>query len=92
MKDTKCPCVANALFGMKAITVDGKTVGIARLCDAIASVQAMDLSGDDRIKEALLMETEKENYIPGSLRAAYANALLSEYRAAIQKSSPDMHR
>lgn len=92
MKDTRCPCVADALFGTKSVTVDGKTVGIARLCDAIAAVQAKDLSGDDGIKEALLKEVERENYIPDSLRAAYADALLSEYRAAIHKSPPDIHR
>jgi hypothetical protein len=82
MQDTRSPCAADALFGLKTITVNGKPVGIARFCDAIANVRALNLSGDDEIRAALIREVEKNNFIPRAVRDDYAGALLSEYRAA----------
>lgn len=85
MKITQSPCVADALFGTKTITVNGKAVGIARLCDAIAEVHAMGLSRDDGVRTALLARVGQENYIPGKLREEYADALLAEYRRTAGK-------
>lgn len=86
MQDTKTPCAADALFGTKTITVDGKTVGIARLCDAIADVRAMNLSGDAAVKAALLTRVRQENYIPEKLSGEYADALLAEYQRTAEKA------
>jgi hypothetical protein len=86
VRDEKSPCVADALFGMKFITVNGKTVGIAQLCDALATVASMDLSGEDRVTTALLAEVMKHNYIPASVRDAYGAALLDEYREMRKKN------
>ena len=77
---TQTPCAADALFGTRTITVKGKTVGIAGLCDAIAGVQAMDLAGDEAVKEALVARVGEDNYIPAGLAHEYAEALLAEYR------------
>ncbi len=82
MKITQSPCAADALYGTRSITVNGKTVGIARLCDALADVRAMNPDGDDVIREALLARVGQENYIPEKLRGEYGDALLAEYRAA----------
>ena len=73
------PCAADALFGIRKITVRGKSVGIARLCDAIAEVQARGLTIDEEIKTALIECVSRHNYIPDALRVDYAGALLSEY-------------
>lgn len=86
MKDEKSPCAASALFGIKTITVAGKAVGIARFCDAPATVQSMGLCSDNAIRAALLNEIEKNNYIPGPLRDDYAEVLLAEYRAAVERT------
>jgi len=87
MKTTQSPCAADALFGTKTITVNGKAVGIARLCDAIADVRALGLSRDDDLKRALVVRVEKDNYIPEKLTTEYAEALLAEYRAASARDS-----
>jgi len=47
------------------ITVNGRTVGIARLCDAVSAVASMGLDRDDLVKAALLAEVEKNNFHPG---------------------------
>lgn len=81
-RDARSPCAADALFSVKPITVNGKTVGIAGLCDAIAAVRARGLTGDAAIVAALLDEAEKCNFIPSPLRGEYGTALLDEYRRA----------
>ena len=82
VRDRKSACAADALFGLRPITVKGKTVGITGLGVAIAAVQAKDLPGDNQIIMALLAEAEKCNFIPAPLREEYGAALLGEYRTA----------
>jgi len=79
--DHQSPCAADALFGIRKITIRGKSIGIARLCDAIAEVQARGLTNDEEIKTALIECVSRHNYIPDALRAEYAQALLAEYCA-----------
>jgi len=74
------PCAADALFGIRKITVRGKSVGVARLCDAFADVRARRLTNDEEIKAVLLDCVSRHNYLPAALRPEYAEALLSEYR------------
>jgi len=87
MKITQSPCAADALFGTKTITVNGKTVGIARLCDALADVRALGLTRDEELKEALLSRVGKDNYIPVGIRDQYAVALLAEYHTSPENPS-----
>ena len=87
MRTTQSPCAADALFGTQTITVNGKTVGIARLCDAIADVRAMNLSGDAAVKAALLARVGGENYIPEKFSGEYADALLAEFRRNTEKAT-----
>jgi len=83
MKIAQCPCAADALFGTGTITVSGKTVGIARLCDALADVRAMDLTGENALREALVSRVGQDNYIPASLRREYDDALFAVYRRTL---------
>jgi len=80
--DEKSPCGADALFDVRAITVNKKTFGLVGLSHAIATVQAMNLTRDDQLMPALLKEVGKANYIPPTLREAYGPVLLKEYYAA----------
>ncbi|MCX6687916.1 MAG: hypothetical protein NT112_06015 [Methanoregula sp.] len=73
------PCAADALFSIRRITVRGRVVGVAQLCDAISDVRARQLASDEEIKAALPHCVSGHNYIPDALRADYAGALLSEY-------------
>jgi hypothetical protein len=43
-----------ALFSIRRITVRGREVGVAQLCDTIADMQALNPSGDAELKHALL--------------------------------------
>jgi hypothetical protein len=80
--DRQSSCAAETLYGIRNITVHGKSVGIARLCDAVAEVQALGLTREDEIKRALVECVSRHNYIPDKLRAEYADALLAEYCAS----------
>lgn len=84
-RDARSPCAADALFSVKPIAVNGKTVGIAGLSDALAAVRARGLTGDAAIACALLEEVETCNFVPAPLREEYGKALLGEYRAGQQK-------
>jgi hypothetical protein len=75
------PCAADALYGIRSITVRGRSVGVARLCDAITDVLARRLTSEEEIKAALLDCVSRHNYVPAALRAEYAQALLAEYYA-----------
>jgi hypothetical protein len=77
--EQQSPCAADALFGILRITVRGRSVGVSRLCDAIADVRAQRLTNEEDIKAALLDCVSRHNYIPDALRPEYAEALLSEY-------------
>ena len=79
--DRQSPCAADALYGIRNITVHGKSVGIARFCDAVAEVQAQGLTREEEIKTGLVDCVSRHNDIPDALRAEYAQALLSEYNA-----------
>jgi len=74
------PCAADALFSIRRITVRGRSVGVARLCDATADVRVRRITGDEEIKAALLDCVSCHNYVPAALRPDYAGARLSEYR------------
>ena len=86
MKERPGPCVVTALFGTKTITVNRKSVGIPRLCDAIAAVQALGLTSETAQKDALLRQVEQETYIPDALHDAYGDALLEEYRTVLKQA------
>jgi len=74
------------LVKTRLITVNGRRVGIARLCDAIADVQARGLTRDDEIKAAVIRRVEETSFIPDPLRAAYADALLAECRVVTERA------
>jgi len=78
--DTLCPCGANALFGIRRITVAGKPVGIHGLPAAFAAVDTKGLTRDAEIAAELMRRVEKENYVPPALAGEYAAEILAKYR------------
>ena len=84
-RDTLSPCAADALFGIRKITVEGKPVGIAGLPAAFAAVDAKGLTSDAEIAAELMCRAGKENYIPPALAGEYAVALLAEYRTTARR-------
>jgi hypothetical protein len=85
--DNKSPCAADALFSVTPLTVNGRTVRILRLCDPLAEVRQLGLLEDAGIRAALIDRAERNNFIPQSLRDAYADALLAHYHAAEKKEA-----
>jgi hypothetical protein len=83
--NTLCPCVADALFGTRQLTVAGKTVGITGLDTAFAAVQARGLTGDAAISVELMRRIRENNYIPPAIADEYAAALLAEYKKTVTK-------
>jgi hypothetical protein len=83
--NTLCPCVADALFGTRQLTVAGKQVGITGLDEAFAAVQARGLTGDAAISAELMRRIRENNYIPPALAEVYAAAVLAEYHRATPK-------
>ncbi|MGD1004852.1 MAG: hypothetical protein ABR887_05460 [Methanoregulaceae archaeon] len=73
-RDRKPSCAAEALWGIRTIIVNGKSIGISGLCDAIIDVQDLNLIAKEDIKSALLERVSCHNYIPETLRTAYADA------------------
>lgn len=84
-RDTLSPCAADALFGIRKITVAGKPVGILGLPAAFAAVDAQGLTRDAEIAAELMRRVDKENYIPPALAGEYAAALLAEYRTTARR-------
>jgi len=84
-RDTLSPCAADALSGIRKITIAGKPVGIAGLPAAFAAVDAKGLTGDAEISAELMRRAGKENYIPPALAGEYAAALLAEYRRTVKQ-------
>ncbi|MFA6361883.1 hypothetical protein [Methanoregula sp.] len=89
--NTLCPCVADALFGTRQLTVAGKTVGITGLDAAFAAVQARGLVGDAEISAELMRRIRENNYIPPAIADEYAAALLAEYHRATKKQESFSH-
>jgi hypothetical protein len=83
--NTLCPCVADALFGTRQLTVAGKTVGITGLDATFAAVQARGLTGDAAISAELMRRIRENNYIPPAIAGEYAAALLAEYKRTATK-------
>lgn len=86
--DSRSPCAAEALSAVTPLAVNGRTVGICGLCDIVAEVRRLRLQDDAGIRAALVERAGRSNFIPDSLRDAYADALLAYYHAAGKKSLP----
>ncbi len=84
IRDNRPPCAADALWKVRQVVINGHPIGIMKLDECIAAVRAQELSGDDKITEALLKAFKAYNYIPPPVKAEYARVLLEEYWKASQ--------
>jgi hypothetical protein len=84
-RDSLSPCAADALSGIRQLTVAGKQVGITSLDAAFAAVQARGLVGDAKISAELIRRLRESNYIPPAFVDEYAAAVLAEYKKAVTK-------
>jgi hypothetical protein len=84
-RNTLSPCAADALFGIRQLTVAGKQIGITGLDAAFAAVQARGLTGDAEIGAELMKRLRENNYIPPAIAKEYATAVLAEYHRATPK-------
>lgn len=81
MNDKLTPCATDALSWVRQIGIDGQKVGITRLDESITEVMALDLTGDDEIRLALMQRITRHNYIPPAAGEAYAKSLMAEFYA-----------
>ncbi|WP_298667429.1 NAC family transcription factor [uncultured Methanofollis sp.] len=66
--------------GIRTILVDGKATGIDQLDRILGDVAALGLNQEEEIREELLRRVKAFNYVPTKKTAAYADALMAEYR------------
>ena len=65
---------------VKQIFVDGIKVGLFGLEEIFNQIKGKRIKDESKLKELILTEVGKRNYIPSSFREKYGNALLEEYR------------
>ncbi len=68
------------LHGVGHTEVDGRTVGVVGLRQAVDEVATLGLSDEAQITEELLQRVERANYVPAKERPAYGAALLAHHR------------
>jgi hypothetical protein len=86
MKNDGIPCcAADALRRIRQVNINGIMTGITMLDESIAAVQALGLSTDSAIREALIKRVKVYNYIPPAVEDHYAVALMAEYRKQDQR-------
>jgi hypothetical protein len=75
------PCTADALSGIRNITMNGKPVAPIQRCDSFAKVQMWGLTCGEEINTVLIECVSCHIYIPRAVRAQNTDALPSEYYA-----------
>ena len=66
--------------GIPQIIVDGKEIGISEMDAIMSAVRQQNLPDSPAIRQELLKETKRYNYVPTKKAEAYADSLLVEYR------------
>ena len=64
---------------VRIVPVDGREVGINQLAFIMREVAELGLTGEAKVKEALLVRVRALNYVPTKKEAAYADAVYLEY-------------
>ncbi|MEN6342274.1 MAG: hypothetical protein ABFC89_06900 [Methanospirillum sp.] len=80
MKNNDIPCcAADAMRRVKAVDVNGATVGLAMLELVFDEVRALGLADDAAVRAELLRRVKVYNYVPPPATEAYAAAVHREY-------------
>jgi len=80
MKNTDIPCcAADAVRRVKAVDVNGVTVGLSMLDLVFAEVRDLGLGDDTAVRAELLKRVKIYNYVPQPAADAYATAVHREY-------------
>jgi predicted RNA polymerase sigma factor len=77
-KDIPC-CAADAMRRVKAVDVNGATVGLAMLDLVFDEVRAMGRMEETAVRAELLKRVKIYNYIPPPAADAYAAAVFRDY-------------
>jgi len=86
MSDDKPCCAADALRCIRQIKINGIMTGITMLDESIAEVRAQALKVEPEILAALMKKIKIYNYVPKSVEAEYARALMEEYKKTQTKN------
>lgn len=80
-----CGCGCSGKSTARNLRIGGNLVGIAEI-DKILRV-GLELNGakDAELKSAMMNELKRYNYVPPSMEAEYAEAILKEYRRCESK-------
>jgi len=81
---TVCGGIRPDAIKIKTVLVDGKETGINQLDFIIAGVRDLHLEDDAAVRAELLKWAVEFNYIPTKKREAYGDALMREYKGALE--------
>ncbi len=79
MGEGKPCCPESAARRVKKVSVDGVSVGIARLDQIIAEVRALGTDEKETVDRELLKRLKIYNYVPKGTEGAYLEAIRKEY-------------
>jgi hypothetical protein len=85
MSNDKPCCAAEALRRIRQIPINGIMTGITMLDESIAEVKEQNPGNDAAVREALMKKIRIYNYVPPGVEAAYARALMEEYKKTVTK-------
>lgn len=80
MKNNDMPCcAADAMRRVKAVEVNGATVGLSMLDLVFAEVRDLELTDETAVRVELLKRVKVYNYVPPPAAEAYAGAVYQEF-------------
>jgi hypothetical protein len=85
MSNDKPCCAAEALRRIRQIPINGIMTGITMLDESIAEVKEQNPGNDAAVREALMKKIRIYKYVPTGVDAAYARALMEEYKKTVTK-------
>jgi small redox-active disulfide protein 2 len=74
---------------IKKIVIEGGEVGIIGLDEIFEELKNLNLKDEEEIKNKILIEAKKRNYIPDSVSEKYKKALYREYKKFLGEKIED---
>ncbi|PKG32524.1 NAC family transcription factor [Methanoregula sp.] len=82
---TICGGVPPDKITTRRVLIDGKETGIDHLDWIFDEVKKLEVSGDSRLAEEILVRVQQFNYVPTKKKNEYAAGLLAAYKESLAK-------
>lgn len=78
-------CTGSAPQDISMLEIKGVMVGVVGLEEVFLSMMQGPIEDEEELKEALLKEVSKRNYVPQRYEAEYKEALFQAYRSFLSE-------